>query len=102
MQRLIEQLVAEGVVLDGGGRRWLVHYHLDVYQHFSDKPGEPTPSHVEVEGRIAALDGLDIAELRRTGRELTLQLADGRALDFRVTQADGTIHSTGRGLQHSE
>jgi hypothetical protein len=30
--------------------------------------------------------------------ELTLLLVDGRALDFRVSHEDGTIHSTARGL----
>jgi hypothetical protein len=29
---------------------------------------------------------------------LTLHLADGRALDFRILHEDGTIRSTARGL----
>jgi hypothetical protein len=32
------------------------------------------------------------------GLELTLRLADGRALDFRLVHEDGTLHSTARGL----
>jgi hypothetical protein len=102
MQRLIEQPVAEGEVLDGSGRLGRVHYHLAVYQHFSEKPAEAVPPNLEVEGRITALDDLDVASLHRSGRELTLRLADGRALDFRLRHEDGTIRSTGRGLHRPD
>lgn len=98
MQRLIEQPVAEGEVVQNGTAVGRVHYHLAVYQHFSEQEGEAVPSHVEVEGRIAPLDELDVAALHRHGRDLTLRLADGRALDFRITHQNGTVHSTGRGL----
>jgi hypothetical protein len=97
MQRLIEQPVGEGEVVEANGPVGRVHYHLAVYQHFSDE-GEPVPANLEVEGRISAHDDLDIAGLHRLGLELTLRLADGRALDFRVVHDDGTIHSTARGL----
>jgi hypothetical protein len=98
MQRLMEQPAAEGDVLDGNGYLGRVHYHLAVYHHFSDKIGESVPANVEIEGRITALDDLDVVELYGKGQELTLRLDDGRALDFRITHEDGTIHSTGRGL----
>jgi len=97
MQRLIEQPVGDGDLLEDGARLGRVHYHLAVYQHFSDE-GEPVPAHLEVEGRITGPDDLDIAGLHRLGLELTLCLADGRALDFRIVHEDGTIHSTARGL----
>lgn len=97
MQRLIEQPVGDGDLMEEGGRLARVHYHLDVYQHFSDE-GEPVPAHLEVEGRITAPDDLDIPGLHRLGLEFTLHLADGRALDFRFVHEDGTIRSTARGL----
>jgi len=97
MQRLIEQPVGEGEVFEENGRVGRVHYHLAVYQHFSEA-GEPVPANFEVEGRITAQDDLDVAGLHRLGLELTLRLTDGRALDFRIVHEDGTIHSTARGL----
>lgn len=97
MQRLIEQLSGDGEVFEENALVGRVHYHLDVYQHFSDA-GEPVPSHFEVEGRMTAHDALDIAGLHRLGLELTLRFPDGRALDFRIVHEDGTIHSTGRRL----
>ena len=97
MQRLIEQPMGDGDLFVENGRVGRVHYHLAVYQHFSDE-GEPVPANLEVEGRISATDDLDVAGLHRLGLELTLQLADGRALDFRVLDDDGAIRSTARGL----
>jgi hypothetical protein len=97
MQRLIEQWVGDGELFAENGRVGRAHYHLAVYQHFSDE-GEPVPANLEVEGRVTAHDDLDIAGLHRLGLELTLRLADGRALDFRIVHEDGTIHSTARGL----
>jgi hypothetical protein len=75
-----------------------VHYHLSVYQHFSDAEGEPVPAHITVEGRITPAGGSDLIETHLEGSELTLHLADGRALDFSVVNEGGTIRSTGRGL----
>ena len=98
MQRLIEQPADEGAVFDRRLRLGRVHYHLSVYQHFPDAGDEPVPPHLEVEGRITPIDQLNLAELHERGSELTLRLADGRALDFSMTNADGAIHSTGRGL----
>jgi hypothetical protein len=97
MQRLIEQPVGNGDLFQEGGRIEQVHYHLDVYQHFSED-GELVPANLEVEGRITGPEALDIPSLRRLGLEFTLRLADGRALDFRFVHEDGAIHSTGRGL----
>ena len=97
MQRLIEQPVGNGDLFQEGGHIGQVHYHLDVYQHFSED-GEPVPAHLEVEGRITGPEALDTSSLRRLGLEFTLHLADGRALDFRFVHEDGTIHSTGRGF----
>lgn len=101
MQRLIEQPVGDGDLFEEGGCIGRVHYHLDVYQHFADD-GEPVPANLEVEGRITAREDLDIAGLHRLGQELTLNLADGRALDFRFVHEDGTIRSTARGLYRPE
>ena len=101
MQRLIEQPAAEGDVLEEGAYRGRVHYHLAVYQHFPDEEGESVPPNLEVEGHVTALNDLDMADLHGRGAELTLRLADGRALDFRVVHEDGTIHSTARGLYSS-
>ena len=97
MQRLIEQPVGDGDMFEENGPVGRVHYHLEVYQHFSEA-GEPVPANLEVEGRVSAHDDLDIAGLCRLGLEFTLRLADGRALDFRIIHEDGTIHSTARGL----
>jgi hypothetical protein len=98
MERLIEQPVDVGDVFDGFGCLGRVHYHLAVYQHFSEAEGEPVPAHFEVEGRITPLDDLDVTRLHPRASELTLQLADGRRLDFLVANEAGTIRSTGRGL----
>jgi hypothetical protein len=98
MQRLIEQPVAEGDVLQGTVYQGRVHYHLGVYQHFSDEDGESVPPNLEVEGRITAIDRFDVAWLQQSGAELTLRLADGRMLDFRIINEDGSIRSTARGL----
>ena len=98
MQRLIEQLTDEGDVFEGDVRVGRVHYHLSVYQHFSDAEDETVPASLEVEGRVVPLGGLDVIEQHRRGSELTLHLADGRALDFSMTDEEGRIRSTGRGL----
>jgi hypothetical protein len=98
MQRLIEQPVAEGDVLEGTIARGRVHYHLAVYQHFSDEEGESVPPNLEVEGRVTALDHFDVAWSHERGAELTLRLADGRLLDFRIVNDNGAIRSTARGL----
>ena len=98
MQRIIEQPADEGDLFAGAIRLGRVHYHLSVYQHFSDAEGESVPANLEVEGRIAPLDEVDLAELHHRGSELTLRLADGRALDFSTTDDEGRIRSTGRGL----
>lgn len=101
MQRLVEQPAGEGDVVRNGARLGRAHYHLSVYRHFVDE-GEAPPAHPEVEGRIRGLDELDLLPLHRAGVELTLRLADGRALDFRIIHEDGTVHSTGRGLHRPE
>ncbi len=36
MQRLVEQPVDEGDVIEGATHLGRVHYHLSVYQHFSE------------------------------------------------------------------
>lgn len=94
MQRLVEQPTGNGEMFAGLVRIGRVHYHLSVYQHFSDAEEESVPANLEVEGRITPLDGLDLIELHRRGSELTLRLADGRALDFSITGGDGQIRST--------
>jgi hypothetical protein len=100
MQRLVEQPSDEGDVLEGDTRLGRVHYHLSVYQHFSDGENDRVSPSLEVEGHITAVDRvvLDLEELHRRRSELTLKLSDGRSLDFLIANADGTIRSTGRGL----
>jgi hypothetical protein len=98
MQRLVEQPVDEGDVFAGLVRLGRVHYHLAVYQHFSEAEGESVPANLEVEGRITALDGLDIPRLHARASELMLRLADGRLLDFTIVTDRGAIRSTARGL----
>jgi hypothetical protein len=98
MQRLVEQPSDNGEMFEGSACLGRVHYHLSVYQHFSDALDESVPANLEVEGRIAPLDNVDLIALHRRGSELTLRLADGRALDFSMTDEIGRIHSTGRGL----
>jgi hypothetical protein len=98
VQRLIEQPREDGDVWEGASLLGRVHYHLDVYQHFSEIEGEPVPASLGVEGHIAPFDPLDLAALQRRHADLTLKLADGRTLEFRVASADGAIRSTGRGL----
>jgi hypothetical protein len=98
MQRLVEQPTEDGAVFEGHKQLGRVRYHLSVYQHFSEAEHESVPANLEVEGRIAPLDKVDLVELHRRGAELTLRLADGRALDFSMVDQEGRIRSTGRGL----
>lgn len=98
MQRLIEQPTGDGDILQGRARLGRVHFHLSVYQHFSQVEDEPVPASLHVEGRIMALDVLDLAALHQRRVELTLRLSDGRLLDFSIADGVGTIRSTGRGL----
>lgn len=98
MERLIEQPVGEGDILEGERYLGRVHYHLSIYRHFSDVEAESVPMHLEVEGRITPLDDVDVAELHQRQPELTLRLADGRVLDFRVADEEGALRSTARGL----
>jgi hypothetical protein len=98
MQRLVEQPSDNGQLFEGTVRLGRVHYHLSVYQHFSSADNDPVPAHLEVEGRIVPLDQLDLVDLHRRGSELTLRLADGRALDCSMSDGAGLIRSTGRGL----
>lgn len=98
MQRLIEQPRENGEVWEGPSRLGRVHYHLDVYQHFSEVEGEPVAASLDVEGHIAPFDKIDLPALHRRRAELRLHLADGRVLDFLVANKDGAIRSTGRGL----
>ena len=98
MQRRVEQPADEGDVFAGAARLGRVHYHLSVYQHFSEAEGDQVPAHFEVEGRITPMDPLDLSALHQQAAELTLNLADGRLLDFCVANEQGTIRSTGRGL----
>ena len=97
MQRLVEQPTGVGEIFDGSVCLGTAHYHLSVYQHFSDAENESVPANVEVEGRLRP-QGLDIADLHRRGLELTLRLSDGRALDFSFIDGDGGLRSTGRQL----
>jgi hypothetical protein len=96
MQRLVEQPTEDGDVFAGWVCLGRVHYHLSVYQHFSDAEGETVPADLTVEGRLVPRDRLDLLDHR--GAELTLRLADGRRLDFSVVDDAGRIRSTGRGL----
>jgi hypothetical protein len=98
MQRLVEQPTEDGDVCEGSVCLGRVHYHLSVYQHFSEAEDESVPANLEVEGRIIPLDRLDLIDFHRRGSELILRLADGRALDFSVVDEEGRIRSTGRGL----
>jgi hypothetical protein len=98
MQRLVEQPADEGDIFGGASRIGRVHYHLAVYQHFSESEGGPAPLHFEVEGRITPIEQVDLPALHQQAAELTLHLADGRRLDFSIANDQGTIRSTGRGL----
>lgn len=98
MQRLVEQPADVGDIFGGTARIGRVHYHLSVYQTFSEMEGEPVPAHYEVEGRITPLEQVDMTTLHHHATELTLYLADGRRLDFSIANVAGTIRSTGRGL----
>ena len=98
MQRLIEQPADNGDVLEGRTRLGRVHYHLSVYQHFSEADHEAVPAFLEVEGHITPLDDLDLAAFHQRRAELTLNLADGRVLEFLIANGEGAIRSTGRGL----
>jgi hypothetical protein len=98
MQRIVEQPSDTGEMFAGRVSVGRVHYHLSVYQHFSETEDEVLPPNLEVEGRIAPLDDLDLVELRGRGSEFTLRLADGRSLDLSMTDEEGRVRSTGRGL----
>ena len=63
LQRLIEQPVGQGEVFAESGRVGRFHCHLVVDQYFSDEDGEPVPAHVEVEGRVTAVDATDDATM---------------------------------------
>lgn len=98
MQRLIDQPTGDGEVFEGPRRLGRVHYHLSVYQQFSEVESESVPASLEVEGRLTPLDLFDLAELRHRRAELTLRLSDGRLLECLIADAAGAIRSTGRGL----
>jgi len=102
MQRLVEQPTDEGDVFEGQVHVGRVHYHLAVYQHFSEVEEETVPANLEVEGRVVAVDDLDVTDRLRRGSEFTLRLADGRSLDFLIANDEGRIRSTGRGLYTAE
>lgn len=103
MQRLIEQPVSDGDVFEGSVYVGRVHYHLAVYEHFSAEDREESvPAHTEVEGRITTIDLLDLADPRWKGSELTLHLADGRALDFSIVNETGAIRAKGRGFRQRQ
>src|SRR5436309_3322059 len=98
MQRLVEQPSDEGEMFEGNAALGRVHYHLSVYQHFSEVEGEPVAASFDVEGRVVALDAIDLPVLHSKGSEYTLRLSDGRSLDCSLVDADGLLRSTGRGL----
>ncbi|PYR37145.1 MAG: hypothetical protein DMF89_09090 [Acidobacteria bacterium] len=102
MLRLIEQLAGDGEMLDGvtavAASLGRVHYHLDVYQHFSDMEGETIPASFTVEGRVTPMDTIDLQSLRRRRPEVTLRLTDGRQLRCAITSDDGRLRSTERGM----
>jgi hypothetical protein len=98
MQRLIEQAADEGDVLVAGRQLGRVHYHLSVYQHFTEAAENEMVGSVEVEGYVSAVEGVDLAREHQRRTELTLCLPDGRRLDFQMLNAEGMIRSTGRGL----
>jgi len=102
VERLIEQPVGDSEMLEGHASIGRVHYHLSIYGHYSDLENEPVPIHLKVEGRLTPVDRLDFAEFHQRHADLTLRLADGRTLDFRVTNDEGAIRSTGRGLHVSQ
>src|SRR5262245_1696313 len=98
MQRLIEQPSDDGDVFEGSVCLGRAHYHLSVYQHFADSENETVPANTAVEGRIVPVGDLNLTDLHRRGSELTLRMADGRIVDFSLTDGSGRIRSTGRGL----
>jgi hypothetical protein len=98
VQRLIEQPIGEGDVLEGGTHVGRVQYHLSVYQHFSEVEGEPVPAAIVVEGRIEPRNDFDRSRFSHGRAELTLHLADGRLLDFLIVDEGSSIRSTGRAL----
>jgi hypothetical protein len=100
MQRLIEQTADEGDVLAGGKPVGRVHYHLSVYQYFTEAAENEMVGSVEVEGYLSAVEGVDLSLEHQHRTELTLCLPDGRRLDFLMMNAEGTIRSTGRGLHN--
>jgi hypothetical protein len=98
MQRLIEQPSGTGDLLVAGTQIASVHYTLSVYRHYADNGDESGPAYLEGEGHIRALEDFDVSGLARLGLEFGLRLDDGRLLDLAFSDAEGTIHSTGRGL----
>jgi len=98
MQRLVEQPADSGNVFNGQKHLGRAHYHLSVYQHFSESEGESVPANLEVEGRLTPIDPIDLSDLHRRSVELTLRLADGRSLDFIFSDDEGRLHSTARSL----
>ncbi len=63
-----KMLVSDGRIIT------LPSTHLAVYQHFSEQEGEWVPAHLEIEGRVTAINDLNMSELHRIGVELTLRL----------------------------
>jgi hypothetical protein len=98
MQRLIEQPSGTGELLVDRMPVARVHYALSVYRQFPEDGSAGGLTHLEVEGRIRALDDLDVAALGPVDVDFVLRLEDGRLLDFAFTTGDGAIHSTGRSL----
>ena len=98
MDRLIEQPTGDANVLDGRHVLGRVHYHLAVYQHFTQTEDASVPTVRHVEGRLTPVDPLNFPALHRRRAELILHLADGRRLMCHITSDEGRIRSTGYGL----
>ena len=71
-------------------------YELRVYQELHQTRGESVPGLKRIEGHVEGLDNF-----RLLGKTLTLELVDGRRLDFFISDSNGKIANSGPGLYRS-
>jgi hypothetical protein len=95
-RRVLESLTGIGEVYVGDVMVRRTHYQLAL---FTDDPvdGDDSSDSVQVDGSID-IHGIAEAVVLASPDQLTLRLADGRRLPFRLTGSGGTIVGRG-GLQ---
>lgn len=92
-----EELEGVGEVRRADGKSvGMARYSLLVHREMHPAgPGEPEiPGLRDVSGKVEGLDNFGLMDEKR----LTLELEDGRRLDFFIADLEGCVAPTGRGL----